>query len=154
MPNMLAPFEPFRHISTLQDRIDKLFRETLNRFPGDFTGEALEGSTWAPAVDILETDNEIVLRADLPGIDPKDVDIQIHDGTLTLRGERQRESEVKQDNYHRVERVYGSFMRSFALPQTVESDKAEAQYANGVLELKLPKRPEAKPKQIKVAVKN
>jgi len=104
-------------------------------------------------VDIVETENDIVLRADLPGVDPKDVDIQVENGTLTLKGERKFESDVKEDDYRRVERVYGSFLRSFALPPTVDAEKVEAEYRNGVLELKLPKRPEAKPKQIKVAVK-
>ena len=89
--------------------------------------EALEGTAWAPAVDIVETDNEIVLKADLPGVDPKDVDIQVHDGTLTLRGERKFESGVKKDDFRRVERVYGSFVRSFTLPQSVDSEHVSAQ---------------------------
>ena len=95
----------------------------------------------------------MVLKADLPGIDPKDVEINVQNNTLTLRGERKFESDVKQDDFRRIERVYGSFVRSFALPQAVDADKVEAEYRNGVLEVKLPKRPEAKPKQIKVAVK-
>jgi len=153
MTRMLTRFEPFRDLATLQDRIDRLFEESLGRLRPDWNGEALQGATWSPAVDIVETDNDIVLRADLPGIDPKDVDIQVQNGTLTLKGERQFESDVKEDDFRRVERVYGSFLRSFALPQTVDSENVQAEYRNGVLELKLPKRPEAKPKQIKVAVK-
>jgi len=149
---MIARWDPFRDLSSLQDRIDRMFQDTLGRARGGFD-EALEGSTWAPAVDILETTDQIVLRADLPGLDPKDVEIQVQNGTLTLRGERKFESDVKEDNFRRVERVYGSFVRSFSLPQTVDAEKVEAEYRSGVLELKLPKRPEAKPKQIKVAVK-
>lgn len=153
MTRMLTRWDPFRDLAALQDRIDRLFEDSLGRLRSDWGGEALEGRTWAPAVDIVETDNEIVLKADLPGIDPKDVEIQVQNGTLTLKGERKFESDVKEDNYRRVERVYGSFVRSFSLPRSVDADKAEAEYRNGVLQVKLPKRPEAKPKQLKVAVK-
>ena len=152
MTHMLTRFEPFRDLASLQDRIDRLFGENLERLR-PWGSEALEGTAWSPAVDIVETENDIVLRADLPGVDPKDVVIQVENGTLTLKGERKFESDLKEDNYRRVERVYGSFLRSFALPPTVDAEKVEAEYRNGVLELKLPKRPEAKPKQIKVAVK-
>ena len=154
MTRMLARWEPFRDLSSLQDRIDRLFEDSLARFRMPFGGEALEGTAWSPAVDIVETDNEIVVTADVPGIDPKEVDIQVQNGTVTLKGERKFESDVKEDNYRRVERVYGSFVRSFSLPLTVDSDKVEAEYRNGVLELRLPKKPEAKPKQVKVAVKS
>ena len=153
MPNMLVRWDPFRDLATLHDRVDHLFEESLRGLRGLDREDALQGSSWAPAVDILEKDNEIVLRADMSGLDPKDVDIQVQNGTLTLRGERKFESDVKEDNFRRVERVYGSFVRSFSLPQTVDAEKVEAEYKNGVLEVKLPKRPEAKPKQIKVAVK-
>jgi HSP20 family protein len=149
---MLTRCDPFRDLATLQDRVDRLFQDTLGRTRSDF-GEALEGATWSPAVDVLEKEGEIILRADLPGLDPKDVEIQVENGTLTVKGERKFESEVKEDNFHRVERAYGSFVRSFSLPQSVDREKVEAEYRNGVLEVKLPKRPEAKPKQIKVAVK-
>jgi HSP20 family protein len=138
-------------MATLQDRVDRLFQNSLGRVRGDL-GEAFEGTAWSPAVDILETDSDLILRADLPGIDPKDVEVQFENGTLTLRGERKFESDAKEDNFRRVERVYGSFVRSFALPRTLDAEKVEAHYRNGVLEVKLPKRPEAKPKQIKVAV--
>ena len=155
MSRTIMRFDPFRDLATLQDRIDRLFEDRQGRGQSFWgTGEALEGAAWAPAVDIVETDNEIILKADLPGVDPKDVDIQVHDGTLTLRGERKFESDVNEDNFRRAERAYGSFVRSFTLPQTVDAEHVSAQYRNGVLELKLPKRPEAKPKQIKVAVNN
>lgn len=153
MTRMLTRFEPFRDLATLHDRIDRLFEDSLDRIRSDWIGEALERTAWSPAVDIVETENDIVLKADLPGIDPKDVDIQVQNGTLTLKGERRFESDVKEDNYRRVERAYGSFVRSFALPRTVDAEKVEAEYRNGVLQMKLPKRAEAKPKQIKVSVK-
>jgi HSP20 family protein len=150
---MLTRWDPFRDMATLHDRVDRLFEDTLGRLRTPFSDEALEGTSWVPAVDIVEKQNELVLRADLPGIDPKDVDISVQNNTLTLRGERKFESDVKEDDFRRVERVYGSFVRSFALPQTVDPEKVEAEYRNGVLHVTLPKRPEAKPKQIKVAVK-
>jgi len=153
MANMILRWDPFRDLATLHDRVDRLFEDSLRGLRGSQRAEALEGTAWAPAVDILEKDNEVVLRADLPGLDPKDVEIQVQNGTLTLRGERKFESDVKEDNFRRVERVHGSFVRSFSLPQSVDPEKVEAEYKNGVLEVKLPKRPEAKPKQIKVAVK-
>lgn len=152
MTRMLTRWEPFRDLATLQDRIDRIFEDTFGRVRG-FGEESLDSRTWAPAVDILEKEQELLLRADLPGVDPKDVEINVQNNTLTLRGERKFESDVKEDNFHRVERVYGSFVRSFALPQSVDTDKVEADYRNGVLEVRLPKRAEAKPKQIKVAVK-
>jgi HSP20 family protein len=153
MRNMLVRWDPFRDLASLQDRVERLFEESFRSLRGTQREEGLEGTAWVPAVDILEKENEIVLRADLPGLDPKEVEIQVQDGTLTLRGERKFESDVKEDNYRRVERVYGSFVRSFTLPQTVDPEKVAAEYKNGVLEVTLPKRPEAKPKQIKVAVK-
>jgi HSP20 family protein len=151
---MLTRWEPFRDLAGLQERIDRLFDDSFSRLRGPFSSEALEGGSWSPAVDIVESDNEIVLKADLPGLDPKDVEIHVQNGTLTLKGERKFTSDVKEDDCRRVERVYGSFLRSFSLPQTVDPDKVEADYGNGVLEVRLPKRPEAKPKQIKVAVKS
>src|SRR3972149_3672622 len=152
MTLMLTRFEPFRDLAWLQEGIDSRFGETLEPLR-PWGSDAPEWTAWSPAVDIVETENDIVLRADLPGVEPKDVDIQVENGTLTLKGERKFESDVKEDDYCRVERVYGSFLGSFALPPTVDAEKVEAEYRNGVLELKLPKRPEAKPKQIKVAVK-
>lgn len=145
----LTRWDPFRELSSLQERFDGMFGDTLSRV----RGETIEGLAWLPAVDIVEDEDNIVLKADLPGIDAKDVDIQVENGTLTLRGERKFEKDVKEDNFRRIERAYGSFVRSFTLPTTVDSEKVQAEYRNGVLELRLPKRAEAKPKQIKVAVK-
>lgn len=153
MNRELIRWEPFRNLSSLHNRLDRLFEDSFGRLSGGW-GEALERSAWAPAVDIHETPDALVLRADLPGVNPKDVDIEVENSTLTLKGERKFESDVKDDNYQRMERVHGSFLRSFTLPRTVDADKVEGSYRNGVLEVKLPKKPEAKPKQIKVAVKN
>lgn len=153
MTRTLACFDPFRNLPILHDPIDRLFEDSLGRFRITWGSDTLKGASWSPAVDIVETENDIVLKADLPGIDPKDVDVQVQNGTLTLKGKRKFESDVKEDNFRRIERVYGSFLRSFALPQIVDADNVAAEYRDGVLEVRLPKRPEAKPKQIKVAVK-
>ena len=110
------------------------------------------GGTWAPAVDIYEQDNNIVLKAELPGVDPKDVDIRLENNTLTLRGERKFDDEVKKENYHRVERAYGAFTRSFTLPTVVDQGSIKAEFKDGVLRVTLPKREEAKPKQIQISV--
>lgn len=110
------------------------------------------GGSWAPAVDVFEKDNDIVLRAELPGIDPKKVEIRVENNTLSLSGERNAETEVKKENYHRVERSYGKFSRSFTLPNVVDVEKIRAEYKDGILQLTLPKRDEAKPKQIQVQV--
>src|SRR5206468_8845231 len=116
------------------------------------TGEEGSLTAWAPAVDIYETEHELVVRADLPDIDPKDLDIRVENNILTIRGERKFEKKVNEDNYLRVERAYGTFSRSFTLSNTVNSDAIKADYQNGVLTLNIPKREEAKPKQIKVNV--
>jgi len=109
-------------------------------------------TTWAPAVDIYETENELVLKADLPAISEKDLDIRVENNMLTIRGERKFESEVKEDNYLRIERTYGSFSRSFGLPNTVNTETIKAEYKNGVLTIEMPKRAESKPKQVKINV--
>ncbi|HXO44857.1 MAG TPA: Hsp20/alpha crystallin family protein [Candidatus Cybelea sp.] len=111
-------------------------------------------TTWAPAVDIYETENELVVKADLPDVSEKDLDVRIENNTLTIRGERKFEKKVEEENYLRVERTYGSFSRSFSLPNTVNSEAIKADYKNGVLTVELPKRAESKPKQIKVNVTN
>jgi HSP20 family protein len=142
-------WEPFRELVTSQDAFNRLFNETVSRF---FDTSELATRTWTPAVDIYETDHDVVLKAELPGIDPKDVEVRVEDGSLYLKGERKFEKEVKEQNYHRVERSYGSFVRSFPLPASVDADKAQAEYKHGVLTLTLPKREEAKPKTIKINV--
>jgi len=142
---------PFRDLLTTQkeDFINRLFNET---FPAVFGEQEPTTRTWAPPVDIYETDNALVLKADLPGIDPKDVDIRVENGVLYLKGERKLEKEEKKENYHRIERSYGAFTRSFALPNSIDADHVTAEYKGGQLILTMPKREEAKPKAIKIDV--
>ena len=111
-----------------------------------------ESVGWTPAVDIYEDEEALTLRVELAGVDPKDVDIRFENGTLTLKGDRKLEREEKRDNYHRIERQYGSFTRSFSLPATVDPEKIKAESKNGVLVVTLPKKPEAKPKAIQVKI--
>jgi HSP20 family protein len=144
----IARWEPFRGVTTLQDQINRLFKEG---FEG--TGDDSSLSAWAPAVDIYETEHELVVKADLPDVDPKDLDIRVENNILTIRGERKFEKKVNEENYLRIERSYGSFARSFTLANTANSEAIKADYQNGVLTLTVPKREEAKPKQIKVNVK-
>ena len=143
----IARWEPFRGVSALQDQVNRLFNEGFER-----AGEESSLSAWAPAVDIYETEHELVVKADLPEVDPKDLDIRVENNLLTIRGERKFEKKVSEENYLRVERSYGSFARSFTLANTVNPDAIKAEYQNGVLTLSIPKREEAKPKQIKVNV--
>jgi HSP20 family protein len=138
---------PFRGVSTLQDQINRLFSDAFERTEGESNL-----TTWAPAVDINESEHELVVKADLPGIDLQDLDIRVENNVLTIRGERKFENKVDQDNYLRVERTYGAFSRSFSLANTVNPEGIKADYQNGVLTLVIPKREEAKPKQIKVNV--
>lgn len=147
MMNTIARWEPFRGVSTLQDQVNRLFHPAFDR-----TTEESSLSAWAPAVDIYETAHELVVKADLPEVDPKDLDIRVENHLLTIRGERKFEKKVNEENYLRVERSYGSFARSFTLANTVNSEAINADYQNGVLTLSIPKREEAKPKQIKVNV--
>jgi HSP20 family protein len=146
----ITKWDPFKDLMTLQDRMNRLFEDSLR---GVREGDAsLGGAAWSPAVDIYETDNEVILKAELPGVDQKGIDIQVENNTLTLHGERKLERDTKQENYHRIERAYGSFYRSFTLPGTVDQEKIGADYKDGVLTVVLPKREETKPKQIKVSV--
>lgn len=150
----IVRWEPFRDLLSLQDRMNRLFDESYrgaNR-PNAGTDEWALGGSWAPAVDIYEQEGNIVMKAELPGVDPKAVDIRLENNTLTLRGERKLDREVKEDSYHRVERSYGAFSRSFTLPTVVDQGSIKAEYKDGVLKLTLPKREEAKPRQIQINV--
>ena len=142
-------WDPFGELSTLQERMNSLFEESL---PTTRKEEELNLGTFYPAVDIHEGDKEITLKAELPGIKKEDVHIDVTDGVITLRGERKLEKEDKKENYHRIERSYGSFHRSFTLPSTVDVEKIKAKYKDGILEATLPKTEEAKPKSIPVEV--
>src|SRR5213592_4539240 len=144
---VLTRWDPFREFSTLQDRMNRLFQQSY----GD-REKALTTSTFAPAVDVYEDEHNITLKIEVPGIDEKDIDVRIENNTLTVHGERKIEKEEKEENFRRVERQYGSFTRSFTLPSSVEPGQVSARCDNGVLKIKLAKKAEAKPKQIKVNV--
>ena len=146
---VLTRWEPFREFSTLQERMNRLFRDT---YSGEGRDESLTASGFAPAVDVYEDEHNVNLKIEVPGIDEKDIDIRVENNLLTVHGERKIEKEEKEENYRRVERQYGSFTRSFTLPNTVDTDNVQATYDKGVLKISLPKKAEAKPKQIKVSV--
>jgi len=147
MRTTLSRWEPFRGASTLQEQVNRLFNDVLDR-----SSEESSLTSWAPAVDIYETAQELVVKADLPDVDAKDLDIRVENNILTIRGDRKFEKKVAEENYLRVERAYGAFSRSFSLANTVNSEAIKADYQDGVLTLTIPKREEAKPKQIKVNV--
>jgi HSP20 family protein len=146
----LIRWEPTRELSTLRERMDRLFNETIGRTWGG--EEGLATGVWIPPVDVYETPESIVMKADLPDVNKDEVDISVDNNTLTIKGERKMEKEVKERDFYRMERSFGTFSRSFTLPPTVETGKIGAEFANGVLTLTLPKREESKPKQIKVKV--
>jgi len=144
--NALNRFEPFRSTSGLESQVGRIFNELFDR------SQESNLTSWAPAVDIFENEHELVVKADLPDVNPEELDIRVENNILTIRGERKFEKKVDEKNYLRVERSYGSFARSFALANTVNSEAIKAEYKDGVLTLTIPKREEAKPKQIKVSV--
>ncbi len=147
----IVRWNPFQDLVSLQERMNRLFEQTLDRSRGE--REVMVAGTWAPAVDIYETPESIVLQAELPGLGKDDIDIQVRDNVLTLKGERRSEKEVKEGNYLRVERAYGGFQRAFTLPAAVQADKIRAVFKDGVLDVSIPKAEEAEPKQIKIEVK-
>ena len=142
----IIKYDPFREMRSLQDEVNRLFASSFSR--GD-DNELMRGA-WSPQVDIFENKDQIVLEAELPGMKPEDVNISIENNVLTLHGERKFEKKDEKDNFHRVERAYGSFTRSFTLPPTVSSENAQAEFENGVLRLTLAKREEAKPRRIEI----
>src|SRR3984893_3816101 len=146
----ITRWDAFRNMATLHDQVNRLFEGSLQGSRSD--SSAL--TTWAPAVDIYENENALVLKADLPDLNEKDLDIQVENNMLTVKGERKFEQKVKEENYLRIERTYGAFSRSFSLPNTVNTEAIKADYKNGVLTVQLPKRAESKPKQVKVNVTN
>ena len=141
----LTRYSPFR---AFDETGLQLFQDSLNRF----FSEPATSRPWTPHVDVLETENEIVVKADLPGVDEKDIDIKIENGTLTLKGERKVENDDTEKGYHRIERGYGSFVRCFSVPTSVDPEKVNASYKSGVLSVTLPKKEAAKPRSIKVSV--
>jgi len=146
----VVKWDPFRDLISIQDRMNRLFEQTLSRSRGE---EGVSATTWTPAVDIYETADTIVMKAELPGVAREDIQIQINDNTLTLKGERRFAKDVQEESYLRIERAYGSFHRSFTLPATVRQDKVRALFKDGVLELSLPKAEESKPKRISIEVR-
>jgi len=144
----LIRWDPFRDLLTLQDRMDRLFQDSMTRNRG--YEETLAPGFWSPPVDIYETDEAVILKAELAGLNKNDVTIEIKNSTLILRGERKFEKDIKEENYHRIERSYGSFSRTFSLPQTVDHSKVTATFKDGLLEITIPKIIDARPKQIEI----
>jgi HSP20 family protein len=143
-------WRPTRDLLSMREEMNRLFDNFFTGWPERRKG-LLEGE-WAPSIDVAETDEEIVVTAELPGIKQDDVDITIADDVLTLKGEKKEEKEVKKKDYHRIERSYGSFQRSISLPTGVKAGEAKAKYKDGVLQVTIPKAEETKPKQIKINV--
>jgi HSP20 family protein len=144
----IVRYDPFRDLRTLQEEVNRLFSTNLTRGFGE---EGIGRGAWNPSVDIYENKDHIVLEAELPGMNREDFELTVENNVITLRGERQFEKKEDSDNYHRVERSYGSFTRSFTLPQTVSAEGATAEYRNGVLRVTLPKREETKARRIKIS---
>ena len=143
----LVRFDPFRDLSQLQNRVNRLFTDSRA------TGlEEDPFQSWAPAVDIFERGDNLILSAELPGVSREELELKVEGNVLTLRGERQRDKTIQDEQYHRVERTYGTFSRSFTLPSTVDSARIEARFKDGILEVTLPKAEDAKPKRIDVKV--
>ena len=140
-------WDPFRDLNLLQDRMNRLFDDAGRNWRAD---EPAATTTWSPSVDIFETEGEIIVKAELPGMDRNDITLHLENNVLTLRGERKFQKETKEENYHRIERSYGTFSRSFSIPATVDEEKIRADYKDGVLKIALPKKEQAKPKQIKI----
>ncbi len=149
---LLTRWEPFREFSTMQDRMNRMNRLFRESYSPEGPEEALTTTSYAPPVDMYEDEHNITLKMEVPGIDEKDIDVQIVNNTLTVHGERKIEKEEKEENFRRVERQYGEFTRSFTLPSSVDLGQVSAHYDKGVLKINLAKKAEAKPKQIKVNV--
>ena len=140
-------WDPFRDMMTLRDKMNRLFDDSFTVRPDE---QGLLQSTWVPSVDIYENENELVLTAEVPGIDEKDIEIKIEDNTLTIKGERKLDKETKEENFHRIERSYGSFFRSFALPHYIDHDKIRAEHQHGVLKITMPKRQDSKSRKVAI----
>jgi HSP20 family protein len=144
----VSPWRPFRELDHIKREMDRLWDSFFERRPA----RVEEVSEWLPSLDVSETDSEYMVKVEVPGIDPKDIDISLMNNLLTIKGEKKHEKEEKEENYHLVERSYGSFTRTIRLPSQVQNDKINATYKNGVLKVVLPKTEEAKKKEIKVKV--
>jgi HSP20 family protein len=142
----ITRWDPYREVVALQNRVNSLFRDMSD---GD---DPVAAASFVPAVDIYEDAQKVMLKLEVPGIDQKDLDVRVENHTLTVKGERKLEKEEKEENFHRIERRYGSFYRAFTLPSTVDTENVAASYNAGVLKMELKKKPEAQPKQIEVKV--
>jgi HSP20 family protein len=142
----IVKYDPFRELRSLHDELSRVF---VDPFTGG--GEEMSRGVWSPSVDVFENDDKIVLEAELPGMRSEDVDVSIENNVVTIKGERKFEKKEEKDNYHRIERSYGSFTRSFTLPRTVTGDEASADFENGVLKITLPKREETKARKIEIS---
>ena len=147
---VITRWDPFRDIATLQNRMNTLFQDYSRANSGE--SDALATAAFTPPVDIFENEHKVVLTLEVPGLKQEDLNIEVENNTLSIRGERKFEAEQKQENYHRIERRYGSFYRAFTLPQTVNTESVSASYDAGVLRVELEKRAESRPRQIKVQV--
>ncbi|MBM3285268.1 MAG: Hsp20/alpha crystallin family protein [Candidatus Aminicenantes bacterium] len=141
-------WDPFRDLMTLRERMNRLFEDAFSSARGE--ERDIVSSSWAPAVDIYEDENQLVVTAEIPGIEEKDIEIKVEDSTLSIQGERKMEKETKEENYHRIERAYGSFYRSFTLPNYIDQDRIQAEHENGILKITLPKKPELKPRKVRI----
>jgi HSP20 family protein len=148
----LIRWDPFRDLLTLQDRMDRLFQDSMTRNRG--YEESLAPGFWSPPVDIYETDESVILKAELAGLNKNDVTIEIKDSTLVLRGERKFEKDIKEENYHRIERSYGAFSRTFSLPQTVDHSGVTATFKDGLLEITIPKSRDADVRSKQIEIKD
>jgi len=146
----IVRWNPFRDMMNLRSEMNRLFDDFRSESP--YESEGLTYSPWQPAVDIYEDTESVIIKADLPDLDQKSVTLRVENRNLLIKGERKLEKEEKKENYHRIERAYGSFQRSFTLPETVDVEKISAETKNGVLSIVLPKKPETKPKQIDIKV--
>ena len=144
----ITRWDPFRDLNILQERMNRVFEDAAGR--GWKTDEPSATNSWSPAVDIYETEREIMVQAELPGVARKDIALQLENNVLTLKGERKFEKETSQENYHRIERSYGGFSRAFTIPSSVDDDKIRADYKDGILKIALPKKEQVKAKQIKI----
>jgi HSP20 family protein len=149
----ISRWEPFRELATMQHGPNRIFNDAFPHvWQRPFRGEDAGERVWAPAVDIFETDRDLVFKVELAGVDPNDVEVRVEDNTLYLKGHRKLEKDAKDQKYHHMERFFGSFSRLFRLPHSVDSEKVAAEYRDGVLTLTLPKKEAAKPKTIKISV--
>lgn len=146
----IVRFDPFRELASMQDRMSRVLGDMYGRRADD---ELMARGAWLPPVDIFENEqHEVVLKAELPGLTRDEIDVRVENNTLTIKGERKREANVSDEQYHRVERSYGAFSRSFSLPPTVDAEKVKAEFRDGILSVTLPTKEESKPRQIQVKV--